>query len=184
MADFEGIIKNHVSEDGSIPADAIAKLYKAITTAVGNEFVDKSRYKAKLEEIENLKNDKQTAEDNATTASKWETKYKALKDDFDQYKADQTKKEAHSAKEKAYSELLKEAGIPEKRLAAVLKVSDVDALELIDGKIKDSEKLTESIKAEWADFIPTTMQTGANTATPPENNPTEKDPFEAGFDGD
>ena len=79
MADFESIIKKHAAEDGSIPAESIAKLEKAIATAVGNEFVEKSRYKAKLEEIDTLKGEKQTAEDSATTAGKWKEKYEDRK---------------------------------------------------------------------------------------------------------
>ena len=88
MADFESIVRNHVGEDGNIPSEAIAKLVKAISTAVGNEFVEKSRYKAKLEEIDALTEEKQTAQDSATTAEKWKTKYQALKDDFDTYKTE------------------------------------------------------------------------------------------------
>lgn len=168
MADFESIVKNHAADDGSIPPDAIAKLIKAISTAVGNEFVEKTRYKAKLEEIDTLKSEKQTAEDSATTAEKWKTKYEALKDEFNTYKSDQTAKETRSAKEKAYRELLKAAGITEKRIDSVIRVSDLDGLELDDkGAIKDADKLTESIRAEWADFIPTTTTQGAQTATPP-----------------
>lgn len=168
MADFESIVRNHVGEDGNIPSEAIAKLVKAISTAVGNEFVEKSRYKAKLEEIDALTEEKQTAQDSATTAEKWKTKYQALKDDFDTYKTEQTKKESHAAKEKAYRALLQEAGVSEKRLESVLKVSDVDSVELDEkGAIKGADKLTESIKSEWADFIPTTTTQGAQTATPP-----------------
>ncbi|HJB49485.1 MAG TPA: hypothetical protein H9944_00620, partial [Candidatus Anaeromassilibacillus stercoravium] len=130
MADFESIVRNHVGEDGNIPSEAIAKLVKAISTAVGNEFVEKSRYKAKLEEIDALTEEKQTAQDSATTAEKWKTKYQALKDDFDAYKTEQTEKESHAAKEKAYRTLLQEAGVSEKRLESVLRVSDVDSVEL------------------------------------------------------
>ena len=174
MADFENIVKNHAGEDGSIPSEAIAKLVKAISTAVGNEFVEKTRYKAKLEEIDTLKSEKQTAEDSATTAEKWRTKYQALKDDFDAYKSDQTAKETRSAKEKAYRALLKDAGISEKRIDAVVRVSDLDSVELDDkGAIKGAEELTEGIKTEWADFIQTTTTKGANTATPPGNNQTK-----------
>lgn len=170
MADFESIVRNHVSEDGNIPSEAIAKLVKAISTAVGNEFVEKSRYKAKLEEIDALTEEKQTAQDSATTAEKWKTKYQALKDDFDTYKTEQTKKESHAAKEKAYRALLQEAGVSEKRLESVLKVSDIDGVELDDkGAIKGADKLTESIKSEWADFITTTETRGANTSNPPAN---------------
>lgn len=96
--------------------------------------------------------------------------YKTLKKSFDDYKADQAAKEAKAAKEAAYREVLKAAGIPEKRLAAVLRASDLSGVELDkDGKIKDVDKLTESIKTEWADFIPTTRTTGTNPANPPAN---------------
>ena len=55
MANFDEIVQKHVGEDGGIPPKAIATLVSAIKTAVGNEFVDKERYKAKLTEIEELK---------------------------------------------------------------------------------------------------------------------------------
>lgn len=97
--------------------------------------------------------------------------YKALKKLFDDYKADVSAKEARNTKEKAYRELLKQAGVSEKRLDAVLRVSDVDAVELDEnGVIKDADKLTESIKSEWADFIQTASTQGAQTATPPANS--------------
>src|SRR5699024_2831155 len=86
-------------------------------------------------------------------------------------KKEQAAKETHSAKESAYRELLKAAGISEKRIAAILKVSDIDSVELDEnGAIKDANKLTESIKAEWADFITTTQTRGASTSNPPANN--------------
>ena len=48
--------------------------------------------------------------------------------------------------------------------------SELDKIELDeDGKIKDVDKLKESIKKEWADFIVAEGQKGANTATPPAN---------------
>lgn len=110
--------------------------------------------------------------------------YKALKQQFDDYKAEIQAKETHTAKESALRELLKVAGVSEKRLNAVLKVSDIDGIELDEsGKIKDADKRTESIKSEWSDFIETTQVVGANTATPPQSTETKKDPFLEGFDG-
>ena len=38
------------------------------------------------------------------------------------------------------------------------------------GAIKGADKLSEAIKTEWADFIPTTHTEGAPTSTPPVNN--------------
>ena len=170
MADFAEIVKKHAGEDGSIPASAINTLVTAIKTSVGNEYVEKERYKEKLNEIDTLKSEKQTAEDSATTAEKWKTKYEALKNEFNDYKGEQAKKESRAAKEKAYRELLKAAGISEKRIDAVLKVSDVDGVELDDkGTIKGAKELTESVKSEWSDFIVTTTTKGADTPNPPAN---------------
>lgn len=166
MADFESIIKGFVSADGSIPSNAIANMLKAITTAVGNEFVDKTRYKAKLDEIDTLKSEKQTAEDSLATAEKWKTKYDDLKKDYDGYKSTQTAKEARAAKENAFRNLLKEAGVSEKRIGTVIKVSDIDGLELDGDKVKNAETLKANIKNEWADFIVDTSTTGANTQNP------------------
>lgn len=101
----------------------------------------------------------------------FQVKYEALKEEFETYKAEQAAKEIKAAKENAYRALLKEAGVSEKRIDAVLKVSDMDGVELDkDGNIKGKDKLIEDVKAEWADFITTTTTTGAQTANPPANN--------------
>lgn len=101
----------------------------------------------------------------------FKVKYEALKEEFEAYKNDQTAKETKAAKTSAYRALLKEAGIAEKRIEAVMKVSDLDSIELDkDGKIKGADKLTESIKTEWADFIPSSETHGANVTNPPANN--------------
>ena len=106
----------------------------------------------------------------AVKKDSYKVKYEAIKEDFDAYKADQAKKDTRTAKEAAYRALLKEAGVSEKRIEAVLKVSDVDGVELTDkGKIKGADKLTASIKDEWVDFIETTEVQGAQTPHPPAN---------------
>ena len=169
--DILNILKSNVDESGNISASKFNDVASAINNAVGKEFVDKKRYNERLTEIDALKGEKQNAEDKATSAEKWKTKYDALKDDFDAYKKDITAKETKATRSNAYKELLKQAGISEKRLDAVLKVSDVDSLEMgEDGKFKDSEKILEGIKKEWADFITTTETRGAKTPTPPTNN--------------
>lgn len=94
--------------------------------------------------------------------------YKTLKKQFEDYKTEVNKKETRNAKEKAYRALLREAGVSDKRLDSVLRVSDVDGVELdSEGKIKGAEKLLANIKSEWSDFIGITSIQGAQTATPP-----------------
>ena len=169
--DILEILKSNADSSGNISAEKIDAVAKAINNAVGKEFVEKKRYNEKLTEIDALKGEKQNAEDKATSAEKWKTKYDALKEDFDAFKKDITAKETKATRTNAYRELLKEAGISEKRIESVLKVSDVDSLEMgDDGKFKDSAKLLENIKNEWADFIATKETHGASTATPPSNN--------------
>ena len=99
----------------------------------------------------------------------FEVKYNALKEEFDQYKNEVTGKETARAKEEAYKELLKSAGVSEKRISAVLKVTDLKSLKLdAEGKLENAEDLTNSIKTEWADFIATEKKEGAAVPTPPE----------------
>jgi uncharacterized protein with GYD domain len=109
---------------------------------------------------------KAAAEKNGKDAYK--VKYDALKEDFDKFKADLKEKEKHARKEDAYRALLEEVGISEKRIAAVLKVSDVDSIELDDeGKVKDADSLKKAIGEEWEDSIVQKETKGAQTATPP-----------------
>ena len=102
----------------------------------------------------------------------YKAKYEAEKAAHDALKADIAAKEAKKAKTDAYRELLKGANIDEKRIATILRAEapTIDKIELdADGKIKNAEQYTESIKSDWADFIVTQSAKGANTATPPAN---------------
>lgn len=94
------------------------------------------------------------------------------KEKYEQLKAEITAKETKKAKTDAYRELLKGANIDEKRIATILRAEapTIDKIELdADGKIKNAEQYTESIKSDWADFIVTQSAKGTNTATPPAN---------------
>lgn len=168
MANFEDIVQKHTDEAGAIQPKAIANLITAIKQAVGNEYVEKERYKAKLSEIEELKEGKQTAEDSVATAEKWKTKYEGIKQELSDYKKSVQAKETRAQKTAAYKSLLKEIGVNDKRIDAIIKVTDLDGMEMdADGKLKDVADLKKAAKAEWSDFIVTTHTQGAQTATPP-----------------
>lgn len=170
MADFEQIIKKHVGEDGNIPGSAIGAVVTAINQAVGTEYVDKNRYNNKISEIDSLKEKLQDAKDSVTTAEKYKKKYEDEQKAFSDYKAEQDAKAARESKEKAYKSLLKEVGIAEKWIGRATKGVSFDDMELDkDGKIKDADKLKETIKTEWGDCIETQGTKGADTATPPAN---------------
>ena len=168
MADFAKIIKEH---GGDISETAINAITSAIKTAVGNEYVEKERYKAKLTEIDNLKDKVQTADDKATTAEKWKEKYDDLKTEFDTFKNGIEAEKAKKAKEDAYREALKDANLNEKGIEKAVKYAEWDKIELDDkGKLKDAKDHVKNAREEWAEYVVKTMTQGATTTTPPANN--------------
>lgn len=88
------------------------------------------------------------------------------------YKAQQTKKDTHAAKEAKFREQLKAAGVLEKYFDRIVRLSgeDIDKMEL-DGKgnVKDADKLAESLKTDWSDYVGNTSTKGAKVDTPPTN---------------
>ena len=63
---------------------------------------------------------------------------------------------------------MKDAGVPEKHYAKIIRYSDIDTLELDDkGKIKTAKDVLKSIKDEWGDHVETVTEIGAGTAKPP-----------------
>ena len=168
---FEDILRKHVGEDGNIPADSISKAAQAISSAVGRAFVDKARYNAKLDEISQLEQDKNAAEDTATKASKWEEKYTKEHEAFEKYKADTEAKATRSAVKEAYKKLLTEENIDPKRHDAILRATNFDDKMLDkDGNLEGEAELRKSINDDWSDFKVTTHTEGAKVATPPTNN--------------
>lgn len=112
------------------------------------------------------------------------SEYLLLKTEYDEYKNGIEAQAVRAKKENAFRALLKAAGVSEARMDAIVRVSDVDAIELDEnGAAVDADSRTEALKTEWADFIPTVTVRGAQTATPPANNNAELDPFISGFDG-
>lgn len=130
----------------------------------------RDNYKAQADELTKVQQKLDEANETikANGSDAWKVKYDAIKEEYENYKSDISAKETARAKQAAYREVLKAAGVSEKRIDSIIRVSDIDSVELDEsGKIKEAEKLTESIKNEWADFIVSTNTQGANTATPP-----------------
>lgn len=133
----------------------------------------RDNYKAQADELEKVQQKLDEANETikANGSDEWKVKYDAIKEEYENYKSDISAKETTRAKQAAYREVLKAAGVSDKRIDSIIRVSDIDSVELDEsGKIKEAEKLTESIKNEWADFIVSTNTQGANTATPPTNS--------------
>ena len=131
-------------------------------------------YKADAEKLAEVQAqlEAKTQELEAAKKDGWKDKHDALRTEFDAYKAAVEAGKAHAAKETAYREILRAAGVGEKHIGTLLRVSGdtIDKIELLeDGKAKDADKLTEAAKTAWSDFIPVTGTKGAEVTTPPAN---------------
>ena len=154
-----------------IEEEKVDEIITAHTEVTDSLKAERDDYKAKAAKLEALEKEyeslQKTIEENGKDSYK--VKFEALKEDFEAYKKEITEKDQKAKREAAYKTLLKEAGIPDKRLDAILKVSDPSEIEFDeDGKtVKNADELSKRIKEEWADFIPTMKIEGAKTPTPP-----------------
>lgn len=154
-----------------IPAEKIDEIMSAHVETVNAIKEERDNLKADADRLKTVEKELEKANEKieAFNSGDWENKYNALKGEYDTYKTDTETKAAKAAKESAYKKLLIEAGISDKRIETIMKVSGatVDGLELDkEGKIKDADKLTESAKTEWADFIVTEGKKGADVPNP------------------
>ena len=126
---------------------------------------DAEQHEAVQKELDELK------EKVAADAKERESKdYDALLKEFNDYKAEQKNKEIRAQKESAYKDILKDANIPERHFAKIIKYSDIDGLEFDDkGELSNKSELLKSIKEEWGDHIEQTGTQGANVQNPPAN---------------
>ena len=126
---------------------------------------DADKLKAVQKELDELK---------STNGDDYKAKYEKEHSDFDEYKKTVANEKATAEKRSLYRDLLRECGVDAKRIDSVMKVADIDAAKVKDGKIENVEDLTKSIKSEWADFIATDSTRGANVQTPPQGKGSTK----------
>lgn len=121
------------------------------------------------DELDTEKNARVAAEKERDAANSGkQTAEQALTD----YKDQQTKKDAHAAKESKFREQLKAAGVLEKYFDRIVRLSgeDIDKMELDSkGNVKNADKLAESLKNDWSDYVGSTTTKGAQVDNPPAN---------------
>lgn len=156
--------------------DQIIEMHTATVNALKDE---RDQFKADAEKLPGLKKELDELKEATKNGDKspYKVKYEAvveekeaLQKEFEKFKSDLSAKETKQNKKNLYRDLLKKIGVSEKRLESILKISDLDSLEIDGEALKDAEKLEESAKKEWADFIVTEGEHGAKTETPPQGN--------------
>lgn len=153
-----------------IEEEKAEQIITAHTETVDGLKADRDKYKSDAEKLPAVEAENKALKEKAAGEDPYKEKFEKLQKEYGDYKKDVEAKATTAKKENAFKAMLKEIGIPEKRIDSVIKVSDVNSIEFDDeGKVKEGEKLKDSLKTEWADFIPTTKTEGAKTATPPAN---------------
>ena len=160
-----------------IPADKQDEIINAHLETVNAVKEERDNFRADAERLAEVQRQLDEAKAKLEQAEATETvpkaEYYQLKSEYEEYRNGIEAQQTRTAKENAFRQLLKAAGVSETRMDAILRVSDVDGLELDEnGNAVDAEQRTEAIKTEWADFIPTTVVRGAQTANPPAQNHT------------
>lgn len=127
----------------------------------------RDEYKELADKVPDLQKQLEEAKSAAGSESDWEQKYEDEHQAFEDYKVQVATEKAEADKAQAYRGMLMAAGIDPKRIDAIMRVTDLSQVEMEDGKLKDTEKLQESAKQEWADFVVKSNTQGSNPATPP-----------------
>lgn len=160
-----------------IEEEKIEQIIEAHTETVDGLKGEVARYKPDAEKLSSVQQELDGLK--AAGDGGYKAKYEQEHSDFEAFKQAQAAKDTRAAKEKAYRALLKAVGVGENRLEKVLKLCDVDGVELDEqGNIVDADALKGTLSTEWADFIVTTETQGANMANPPHSG--GGDPAEPG----
>lgn len=115
----------------------------------------------KLPALEKQLEDLKTGED-------YKAKFEKEHADFEAYKGDVARKETRAKIEAEYRKLLAEEKIPQKRLDAVIRLTELDGMKLDkDGHLQDTDKLREEIRKDWGEYVQETHERGAEVQTPP-----------------
>lgn len=142
--------------------DAIIEEHTNVTQGL---IADRDKYKADAEELPKVQ---KQLDDLQKGDNDWKTKYEKEHNDFESFKKDVSDKESAAKVRDAYQRLLEDAGVASKHLKTVLRVTDFSGMKLDkDGNLEGADKLTESIKSDWSDFISTTSTKGAGVQDPP-----------------
>ena len=126
---------------------------------------DVAKYKAeadKLVEVQKELDDLKSSND-----SMWKQKYDTEHDAFEAFKRQNAEEKAHAEKVELYRALLRSENVADKRIDSIIKVTDFSGITVKDGKLDKVDKLKESIKSEWSDFIMSTSEKHADVDNPP-----------------
>lgn len=150
-----------------IDDDKVDQIIGAHTETVNALKEQRDQYKADAEKLPKIQ--KQLDDLKAAGDGEYEAKYNAEHKAFEDYKARIAAEKATAEKTGLYRQLLLQNGVDEKRVDAIIRVTDMNGVTVKDGKLVDEDKLSEGIKSEWGSFIVQQKTDPARVDIPPVN---------------
>jgi hypothetical protein len=148
--------------------EQVGAIIEAHTETVDGLKEARDKYREEAEKLPKVQ--KELDELKADPGEDWKGKYETEHKAFEDYKKTLDAENAKKGKQDAYRALLKEIGVSENRIDAILKITDVDGFKIKDGAFENSEDLKKAAKEEWKDFIKSEDTQGADTKKPPAND--------------
>lgn len=149
--------------------EQVDTIIEAHTDTVDGLKADISKYKADAEKLPGV----QKELDNLKAASDdgYKDKYEKEHSAFEAFKTDITAKESKAAKEKAVRAYFESKNITGANLDLAMRGcgEEMAALELENGKIKDTKSLDALMEGTYKGLVSTTQKKGADPANPPAN---------------
>lgn len=141
-------------------AQKIMDEHIAVTNGLKDE---RDGYKADAEKATELQKKLDDIANGEDFQKKYEEEHKAFEDFKKKTESDATEAKIRSA----YRKLLQAEGISEKRLDAILKVTDLSKMKLDkDGGLEGESELKKAINEEWGEFKTTVTEKGAVVEKP------------------
>lgn len=149
--------------------EQVDTIIEAHTDTVDGLKADISKYKADAEKLPGV----QKELDNLKAASDdgYKEKYEKEHSAFEAFKTDIAAKESKAAKEKAVRAYFESKNITGANLDLAMRGcgEEMAALELENGKIKDTKSLDALMEGTYKGLVSTTQKKGADPANPPAN---------------
>ena len=154
-----------------IEAEKVDEIITAHQETLADVKAERDKYKEDADKLPEVQKELDSLKAAQGADTQYKEKYEKEHKDFEDYKAGVEAKELKAKKNAAIKNLFKDAGMAEKYLDAVLKIYDIDSVELDkDGNIKDADTRKATVKEQYPEFIQTQSEKGADVNKPPKGN--------------
>lgn len=154
--------------------ESVVEMHSETVNDLKDKIGDAETTKANVEklkaEVEKYKNDLSEAKKTIEEIAPYKEQYETTKAEYEKFKTDTETKAAKAAADAAFTKWLRDNGYTEKGAAKIVKYGGFTPEFNKDGTIKNAEKLSESISAEWSEYKISERTEGAKTEKPPANN--------------